>query len=279
MPFIVDAQVHIWGPETAEHPWRTGQPLHREVPLGAEELLREMDAAGVAHAMLVPPYWEADRDDVVMDAVRRYPRRFSAMARPDTESPEPRVPIASWFAEPGIRALRCSFNRPRQIETLLERRMDRLWADAELADIPVMMLVPHVHMHAIDRIAARHPALKITLCHLGLTSHEYDDVAFRDIDKLLVLARRANVSVNASALPAYTQDRYPYCRLHQYLRRIYDAFGPSRIFWGSDYSRLSCSYFQAVTMFTEEIPWLSTHDKEWIMGRGLCTWLGWTDNF
>jgi hypothetical protein len=28
-------------------------------------------------------------------------------------------------------------------------------------------------------------------------------------------------------------------------------------------------------MFTEELPWLTTNDLEWIMGRGVCNWLGW----
>jgi hypothetical protein len=28
-------------------------------------------------------------------------------------------------------------------------------------------------------------------------------------------------------------------------------------------------------MFTEEIPWLTPKDKELIMGRALCRWLGW----
>jgi len=28
-------------------------------------------------------------------------------------------------------------------------------------------------------------------------------------------------------------------------------------------------------MFTEEIPWLSADDKAWIMGRGICEWIGW----
>ena len=46
-------------------------------------------------------------------------------------------------------------------------------------------------------------------------------------------------------------------------------------FWGTDLSRLPCTYREAVTMFTEEIPWLSREDKEWIMGRGVCEWLGW----
>jgi hypothetical protein len=28
-------------------------------------------------------------------------------------------------------------------------------------------------------------------------------------------------------------------------------------------------------MFIDEIPWLSASDKEWIMGRGVCEWIGW----
>ena len=52
-------------------------------------------------------------------------------------------------------------------------------------------------------------------------------------------------------------------------------FGPKRIFWGSDLSRRPCTYRQCVTMFTEEMTWLSNDDLEWIMGRGLCEWIGW----
>ena len=96
-----------------------------------------------------------------------------------------------------------------------------------------------------------------------------DEEAFRDLDKLLAMARRPNVAVKASALPCYTTDPYPYRRLHPYIRRVYDAFGPQRMFWGSDMSRLPCTYRQAITMFTEEMPWFSTDDLDWIMGRGL----------
>jgi hypothetical protein len=28
-------------------------------------------------------------------------------------------------------------------------------------------------------------------------------------------------------------------------------------------------------MFTEEMPWLAADDLEWIMGRGVCEWIGW----
>ena len=146
----------------------------------------------------------------------------------------------------------------------------------ERLDIPIMVLVSHAHTHLIDRVAERHPGLRLVMDHLALTRLTYDEDAFRDLDRLLALARRPNVAVKASALPCYTRDAYPYRKLHPYIRRVYDAFGPQRMFWGTDLSRLPCTYHQGVTMFTEEIPWLSAEDKNWIMGRGVCEWLGWT---
>jgi len=60
-----------------------------------------------------------------------------------------------------------------------------------------------------------------------------------------------------------------------HLRRVNDAFGPSACVWGADFPRLSCTYRQAITTFTEEIPWFTAGDKTWVMGRGACEWVGW----
>ena len=272
--FIADAQVHIWAPNTPERPWAPGN-VHREVPLEADEVLREMDAAGVRRTVLVPPSLDADRNDLSLAAAHKHPDRFAVMGRLDPDAPGARGMVADWRRQPGMLGLRYSLNRPKWITTLNEGRVDWLWAEAEKAGIPVMMLISHAMAPLIDRIAERHPGLKLVMDHLALSSDEYDEQAFRDLDKLLALAKRPNVAVKASALPCYTKDSYPYRRLHPYLRRVYDAFGPQRMFWGTDYSRLPCSYRQAVTMFTEEIPWLTAEDKEWVMGRGLCEWLGW----
>jgi L-fuconolactonase len=38
---------------------------------------------------------------------------------------------------------------------------------------------------------------------------------------------------------------------------------------------LPCPRRQAVTLFTEELPWPPDADLEWIMGRAICEWLGW----
>jgi predicted TIM-barrel fold metal-dependent hydrolase len=68
---------------------------------------------------------------------------------------------------------------------------------------------------------------------------------------------------------------YPFRDLHPHIRRVYDSFGPERMFWGTDWTRLPCPWRQAVTLFTEELPWLTDDDKRWIMGRGVCEWIGW----
>ena len=54
---ICDSQVHIWAANTPERPWASGRP-HRPEPLGHEELLRAMDAAGVGRVVIVPPSLE-----------------------------------------------------------------------------------------------------------------------------------------------------------------------------------------------------------------------------
>jgi hypothetical protein len=87
--------------------------------------------------------------------------------------------------------------------------------------------------------------------------------------------KHANVAVKASCLPFYTTQAYPFPNLHDHICSAYDAFGPQRLFWGTDLSRLPCSYREGLTLFTEELPWLSLTDKEWIMGRAFCDWFDW----
>jgi len=272
---IADAQVHIWGANTPERPWPARHKAHRDVPIDQDELLREMNAAGVDRVVIVPPSWEGDRNDLALAAARAHPGRFAVMGRLDAERPEARGQLATWRAQPGMLGLRFTFHRPGLREPLTEGRIDWVWREAEKQGIPIMVLVSHAMVHLIDGIAERHPRLKLVMDHCALTSGEKGEEAFREFDKLLVIAKRPNVAVKVSALPCWAPDAYPYRWLHPYIRKVYDAFGARRMFWGSDLSRLPCSYRQCVTLFTEEIPWLTAEDKEWIMGRGLCEWLGW----
>jgi L-fuconolactonase len=272
---IVDSQVHIWGADTPQRPWPQRAAAQRPVPLGAPDLLREMNEAGVDRVVVVPPSWEGDRNDLAIDAAIEHPDRFATMGRLDPQDPQSRGLIRTWREQPGMLGLRFTFHIPQLVTLITEGHMDWVWGEAEKAGVPIYVLVPHPLVYLIDDVAQRYPALKLVMDHLSLNSKQKDAQAFSEFDKLLAIAKRPNVAAKVSALPCYSTDEYPYKSLHGYIRQAYDAFGPQRLFWGTDLSRSPIPYRQHVTMFTEEIPWLSAEDKEWIMGRGVCEWLGW----
>jgi predicted TIM-barrel fold metal-dependent hydrolase len=272
---IVDSQVHIWGADTPERPWPRRAAPQRDTPWSAEELLGEMNAAGVERVIIVPPSWEGDRNDLALAAAHAHPDRFAVMGRLDPEAPGARDQIPGWKAQPGMLGMRFSFHTPVLRQPLLDGKFDWVWAELERAGIPLMVLIHHAYLDHIEKVVRAHPSLRIVMDHLGLVSTERDAHAFRGVDRLLALRAYPNVAVKASALPCYSDDRFPYRALHPYIRRVYDAFGPQRMFWGTDLTRLPCTYREGIAMFTEHMPWLSAADKEWIMGRGVCEWLGW----
>lgn len=273
---IIDSQVHIWAPPTPEKPFATEDAAkpHRPVPLGHDELLREMNGAGVARCVLVPPTWEADRNDTSLEAARLHPDRFAVMGKIKLTAPESRALMATWKSQPHMLGIRMVFNAGRSKEWLMDGTADWFWDAAERYDVPVMAFAPNA-VPRLGAIAERHPGLRMVIDHLGLSSALRGKTLEPAVDEVIKLARLPNVAVKVSALPCYVEEPYPFPTLHPIVRRVVDAFGPRRCFWGTDLSHLTCPYKQCVTLFTEEMRSLSSAELEWIMGRGIAEWLNW----
>ena len=47
------------------------------------------------------------------------------------------------------------------------------------------------------------------------------------------------------------------------------------MFWGSDATRLTCSYTEARRLFTDELDFLGPGDLEGSWAEGLSEWIGW----
>lgn len=270
---IVDAQVHVWEADRPDRPWATGmRPPQREVPFTADDLVREMDAAGVHGAILVPPSWVGPCNDTVIEAARAHPERFGAFGRFPVDVADRAGLVAGWKAQ-GMLGLRLTFISDVEKSIMGDARSEDLWSAAERQGVPIM-LYPYAYLRELAGVARAHPDLRLIVDHMA-AQRAKDAQAFASLADLLALAQYPNVAVKASALPHYSTQTYPYPALQEPIRRVLDAFGPKRVFWGTDLTRLPCSYRQAVTHFTEELPFLSASDKEWVMGRGLCEWLGW----
>jgi predicted TIM-barrel fold metal-dependent hydrolase len=269
---ITDAQVHIWAADTPERPWPPGHAhrAHRPVPFSAADLIAEMDAAGVDRAILVPPSWEGDRNDLALAAAARHPERFAVMGRPPLDR---RDALDRWREQKGMLGIRVTISGVGAKELFTTPEGDWLWRAAERNALPAMVSVPGM-LAALRAVAERHPGMRFVIDHLALARDAKDEAAF-DLPGLTALARLPNVAAKASAVPRYSSEPYPYRRMHEPLRRVFEAFGPGRFFWGTDMTGIPCSYRQAVRLFTEELSWLSGRDRDRVMGEALCDWLGW----
>ena len=265
---IVDAQVHIW---------ESGTPviIHRQVPAYTkDELLRDMDAAGVDRVVLHPPSWDVRANEVAMEAARAHPDRLAILGFFDVAKPESRGLIDGWKQQPGMLGLRFAFLRKGEENYLTDGTADWVFAAAEKTGLPVGLLCPN-KLAKVGEIAAKHPRLKLLIDHMARARHTQDAAGWADVGELTALAKYPNVAVKATGAPSYSSDPYPYRNIHPYLKQIFDAYGPRRMFWGTDITRMPCTWKQCVTMFTEEMPWLKGNDLELVMGRALCEWIGW----
>ena len=132
--------------------------------------------------------------------------------------------------------------------------------------------------HQFARIAERHSLLVLIIDHMGVSSESVRSKTVpAAIDQSVALARYPNVSVKLSAAPAFSSEPYPFRDVTPHIRRLFDAYGARRCYWGTDMTNsfAKATYRQRITHFTEELDFLSEDDKDWIMGRAIVTRLGW----
>jgi len=284
---IVDSQVHLWPASTPERPWLPGAKPQLPEPFTIERIIPLMDEAGVDRVVIVPPASvEGERVDYAQEAVKRYAGRFAIMARVALNKPDGAARLATWRDQPGVLGVRLNFG-PDEAAWLTDGTADWFWPAAEKAHLPVMLLTSG-QTSLFARIAERHPALTLILDHMGvgagLRPRRDSSVSMRNdmvaeaIAQTAALAKYPNVSVKLSSVPLISTESYPFRDAIPHIHRLFDVYGPERCYWGTDLTNsfARATYRQRVTQFTEELPFLTESDKDWIMGRAILARLRWT---
>ena len=266
---IVDAQVHLWAGHIPANPG------HRQIPdFLTDDLLKEMDEGGINAAIIHPPSWDPGSDGLALEAAKLHPNRLSILGKIPLEQDASRSLVEDWISQVGMLGFRFSFTQPHQATWPTDGTMDWLWPEAERLGIPVALMASN-YMSMVALIAEKYPSLKLIVDHLGRAGGKTDAECFATLPEMLALAKYPNVAIKATGAPSYSSGSYPYSSIHDYLHQIFDAFGPERMFWGTDITRMPCSWKQCVTLFTEELPWLSGADLNLVMGQAVCNFLGW----
>ncbi|HEY5273209.1 MAG TPA: amidohydrolase family protein [Acidimicrobiales bacterium] len=276
---IVDTQVHLWRGDSPEHPWPKDRPnerVQRAEPCHAEEILGLMDDAGVDRAIIVPPIWAGDNNKTAIEWSEQYPNRLAIMGRFDLWDSD-RERLEHWLDQPGMLGIRMSYPREHGPEWLQDvNAFAWFWSAAQRLGIPLMLLAQGAK--PVQAIAERYPDLRLIVDHLGLHiigAANPDQDPFEDFDDLLALGQYPNVYAKMSCLPTYSHTPYPHPDLTANLERVVEEFGPKRLMWGSDATRLRNATYAQCLEHISTLPFLDEDARTWILGRTAETVLGW----
>ncbi len=271
---IIDSQLHCFYPNTPARPWPEGAtPVHGP-EFTIEQATSLLDANSVQGAVLVPPSWNGWDNQYSQDAAIAQPKRFAVMGRFNFEAQDAQQRLRTWRDQPGMTGARF-FIQGSPWVNLLTPEYKWIWQIAEETRLPVMDHIPG-NIAGFEPILAQFPDLRLIIDHAGRHPRgAQDEGAWADEADLLALARYKNVGVKVSSLPCFSTEAYPFKNLHSHIKSMYDHFGPQRMMWGSDKTRLTCTYAENIQLFTEALDFLSNEDKEWIMGRALAAALDW----
>lgn len=275
---IVDAQVHLWKANTPDWQWLPGRKAQMPEPFTIDKLVPLMDEAGVDRVVIVPPSWPGDRNDYALEAVQLHPQRFRVMGRIPLEKPDSSAALLpKWKDQPGMLGIRVSFLGPQE-KWITDGTADWFWPAAAKAGLPVMILAPG-HGPELARVAERNPGLTMIIDHMNLVADTRKTIGIEaSIAQTAALAKYPNVSCKMSAAPNNSTEPYPFGDMTPHLKRVFEAFGRERSYWGTDITNAydKATYRQRITHFTETLDFLTEEDKDWVMGRGIVKRLNWS---
>jgi predicted TIM-barrel fold metal-dependent hydrolase len=275
---ITDSQIHLWEPDRSDRPWPAADrvAVARDSSYSVEQMLPEMERAGVDRAVIVPPSWIGENNATALEAAARYPERFAVMGRFDPMAPDARERLETWLSQPHMLGIRMTF-LGSFTQWLEDGSIEWFWSGCERLGIPVMVLVAGI-CDKIVPTAARHPGLRLIIDHMACDLRGKAETAFVHFDDLLSLAAFPEVRVKVSSAPCFSAEPYPFRDLEPFLRRIYEAFGARRLMWGADLApRLTCSYKECLDHFASGLPFLTAEDRERILGGTTAETLNWPE--
>ena len=276
MTELVDAQVHAWSrSDDPRYPWDPDfdiGPLAPEEPV--DQVIEDMNGVGVDAAILAGPSMYASDNSYGIDAARRYPDRLALVARPDYLSPDHKERLAELYAEPTVIGIRMGA-RNNAAPFAADGVFEPMFAAAEELGVPVCTFLGSNTIWALDDVAQRHPDLKIVVDHLSLDAPpwlipEPGPAPFERLPDLLALAKHANVYPKLTAIPALSNEPYPFRDIWDPVLRVVDAFGAERVMWGTDYNRTSLLHtYQEAVDYLKEIDSLDDATRETLYSRSV----------
>jgi L-fuconolactonase len=257
---LLDSHHHLWRYDPARLPWiDDGMTVLRRDYLAAD-----LDAAvagtGVERTLLVHAQQHVEETEWMLEVARRSPRIAGVVGWVPLTAPDVEDHLGPLAADGRLRGVRHIVHDEPDDRYLLRDDFNRGIARLRGHGLVYDILIFARHLPHATSFVDRHPDQPFVVDHIAKPAIEAAVFDRAWAEGLRELAKRPHVSCKLSGLVTEVRDRtWSADVLHPYLDVALDAFGPSRLMFGTDWPvcRLRCEYAEwvdAVRAFVSPLP-------------------------
>lgn len=265
-----DAHVHVWTSDTRRYPLAADASRKDMKPRSftPEELFRHTRPAGVDRVVLIQMSFYGYDNRYMLDSIARYPGVFRGVAIVD-ESKSNVADTMKSLRRHGVRGFRIYSDVEKVRAWRHSDGMKKMWTCGADTGLAMCLLADPASLPMIREMCKSHPRTPVVIDHFARIGMK-GPVRQRDLDHLCRLADFPHTHVKISAFYALGAKRAPYTDLAPMIRQLRDAYGASRLMWGSD-----CPfqvedghyYANSLALVRDRLDFLTARDREWLLHR------------
>ena len=260
---IIDTHTHVVSSDKTKHPLDPGaRGWSTEVSNDVEDLIAEMDIAGVQCATLVQPNATYGLNNIYQcDSAMLYAPRTVSVGILDPAAPDAADKLSYWVNEHGMLGVRLQSQAEPD-----DPSCDAIWQRADELGVPISIGgggQPD-KVNRMRNVASRHPNVMFAPDHFAGWSGSDDKPSMTTALEEMAKLPNAHLRISSTSLGPYTGLSDPVKELFQ---RVIHAFTPRRVMWGSNFpSSREGGYIGQLQIAKTSLDWLSEEDRGWIMG-------------
>jgi L-fuconolactonase len=266
---IIDIHPHIIANDDTRYPrsplFGVQSTWSQKRPVSAEQMIAEMDAAGVQKSAVVQASTCYGYDNSYLaDSIARFPQRFTGVCSVDVRAPDARQRMAEWKQRgmSGMRLFTGGSTAEMDASWLNDPLAAPAWNYAGEIGWSVCIQTNQSGLPEIVKLAQRFPQVRIVLDHIARADIT-DGPPYAAAQSLFDLVKYPNVYLKVTPR-AFNSAREGKASPESFFPRLVGVFGANRLAWGSNYPASEGPLSALLGVAKASLACLSDADRAWI---------------